>query len=209
MKKFCAATVFIAVGLFAATATAESDNCDPKGNYPYFERRTNWLSFTDVVNGLQLVAKFYTQTVENEDGSASFQLEIVKEGATDLTLAQLTRARIGLWPDCAPGSVPNGGSKFQINLNGDEIDQDNLVFQIPVTDMPIPNCLDLDSICMVGAFKGFVGPLETALRISQQPTGSECPGLTPPGPNGIRQCPISLQWSEGTPTPTPTPVADS
>ncbi|KAJ8909228.1 hypothetical protein NDN08_005920 [Rhodosorus marinus] len=205
MKSFCGAAVFIAIGFWAATA-AGSDTCDPEGEYPYFQRRINWLTYNDDIYGLELVGKFYTQSVENEDGSASFQLEVKKEGMV-VSLTNLTSVRIGVWPSCNEGSVPNGAAKFQVNLSEADIDQDNLVFQIPVTEMPIPNCLSQDSICMVAAFKGFVGDTQTPLRISMQMTdGSQCPSSTPKGPNGVTQCPISLDWSKASPTPSPSPT---
>ncbi|KAJ8908622.1 hypothetical protein NDN08_005327 [Rhodosorus marinus] len=206
MKSFYGTALFIAIGFLAATAAAESDNCDPDGEYPYFQRRTNWMSYDDGEYGLQLVAKFYTQSVENEDGSASFQLEVKKQGVIEV-LTNLTSVKIGVWPNCDQGSVPNGGAKFQINLSAEDIDQNNLAFRIPVTEMPIPNCLSQDSICMVGAFRGFVGDNETPLRISSQHTDdTQCPGSTPTGPNGVTQCPIGVKWSDASPTPSPTPT---
>ncbi|KAJ8903460.1 hypothetical protein NDN08_004567 [Rhodosorus marinus] len=216
MKILCTTTLFLAVGFLVSIAAANYPGCDPKGEYPYFQRRTNYLTTGGGTTGggyqppgyVLYVATIYTRTGVNTNGIPSFQVEVKNYGP----LINMTRVRLGVWTDCNEGSVPNGGNKFQIILDADDIDQDNLVFEIPVTEMPIPNCLSLDSICMVGAFRGFVQEdfgaeeRETNLRIStKQYTGSQCPDSTPKGPNGITQCPVGVIWVDGTPSPSPTP----
>eukprot|EP00189_Rhodosorus_marinus_P014341 CAMPEP_0184751918 /NCGR_PEP_ID=MMETSP0315-20130426/43304_1 /TAXON_ID=101924 /ORGANISM="Rhodosorus marinus, Strain UTEX LB 2760" /LENGTH=381 /DNA_ID=CAMNT_0027231219 /DNA_START=502 /DNA_END=1644 /DNA_ORIENTATION=- len=213
MKSFFETAVLIAIGFFAASAAAD-DTCDPKGEYPNFQERDNWLTADFGLFYNQNLATFYTSTAVNEDGSTSFQLKIVKGGST-FNLQDLTTARIGVWPNCDEGSVPNGNAKFQINLSGSDIDQDNLVYQIPVTEMPIPNCLSLDSICLVSAFKGTVyesdsGQLfDVNLRVTTVPyTPTTCPRSVPRGPNGVVQCPISVDWVSPTPSPSPSPFSN-
>jgi len=211
MKSFYGTAVLMAISFFAASAAADN-TCDPGGEYPNFQERENWLTASWGLIHNQNLATFYTSTAVNEDGSTSFQLKIVKGGST-FNLQDLTTARIGVWPNCDEGSVPNGNAKFQINLSGSDIDQDNLVYQIPVTEMPIPNCLSLDSICLVAAFKGTVYQSTTGqlfdvnLRVSTVPyTPTTCPSSTPRGPNGVVQCPIDVDWVDSpTPTPSPTP----
>ncbi|KAJ8900693.1 hypothetical protein NDN08_002773 [Rhodosorus marinus] len=202
MKTWHTTTMLLAAGFLAAIAAAESGDCDPKGEYPYFQRRTNFLTTGGPPGRVNYIATMNTRTGLITNGIPSFEVEVENHAQ----LVNMTRVRLGVWPDCKEGSVPSGKSKFQIALDGDDIDQDNLVFEIPVTAMPIPNCLSQDSICMVGAFRGFVGDTETNLRIStKQPSGSQCPASTPKGPDGITQCPIGVIWVDGTPSPSPTP----
>ncbi|KAJ8900831.1 hypothetical protein NDN08_000130 [Rhodosorus marinus] len=196
MKSYYATTVFIAVGCLAAIAAGQQQYCNPNGMLPTFQKRPTILHYGGGSETMGTRAgQMETQTVLNEDGSTSFQVLVTNyEGK----ILNITKVRIGVWPTCDGTTVPLGPGKFQINLADDEIDQGNWRFQIPVTSMPIPNCLSEDKFCMVVALGGYVSTNEFVnLRLSSSYTnGNQCPAHTPQGPNGVTQCPIGVTWRE-------------